>query len=109
MSRVVSNRSNIVRNSSSVTGFPVAAGAVVLGGSVAEVSFHIDRLQYRVRLMCLATARLFLGLYDLKLVALQAEKVAGIRSPRLPLLCFQKLIWTSATLNGFTFFPGEQP
>ena len=64
-----------------MTGFPVAAGAVVLGASVAEVSFHIDRLQYRVRLMCVAAARLFLGLYDLKLVASQAEKVEGIRSP----------------------------
>ena len=32
MSRAASNRSNIARNSSSVTGFAVSAGAVVLGG-----------------------------------------------------------------------------
>src|SRR5258708_24643510 len=68
MSRVVSNRSNIVRNSSSVTGFPAAAGAAVLGGSVAEGSFHIDRLQYRLRLMFVAAARLFLGRGDFKLL-----------------------------------------
>jgi hypothetical protein len=54
-SRVDSNRSNIERSSSSVTGFAGAAGVVVLGGSVAVVSFHIDPLQYRVRfsLRCL--------------------------------------------------------
>ena len=53
--RVDSNRSSIERSSSSVTGFAGAAGIVVLGGSVAVVSFHIDPLQYCVRfiLRCL--------------------------------------------------------
>jgi hypothetical protein len=81
MSRVVSNRSNIACNSSSVTGFAVAAGAVVLGGSVTEVSFHMDRLQYRVRFdVALAAAHLVLGLYDLRLVAPWGEQFVRIRS-----------------------------
>jgi hypothetical protein len=42
MSRVDSNRSNIVRNSSSVTGFVTTAGEVALGGSVTALSFHIS-------------------------------------------------------------------
>ncbi len=36
MARVASNRSNIPRSSSSVTGFPMAAGVVVFGGSVVS-------------------------------------------------------------------------